>query len=214
MLQVNETVRDLVTRRADAADERGRARHRGGHLRRRLLRVETLSQGTLDTVLVHAGGDEEVRLALADRHDQVADLVNATRRGRFLARWLNEGLDAYLDHVRSDAPLQISAMAAAPVEAHVSTYLNAYLDDHAFLLDATLELLQCEFRAADLDFARVLADRLAAETGLSVGVVNARFAKPIDATLLVRQARERGLGVFEQRLAIRGPALAPPERVQ
>jgi 1-deoxy-D-xylulose-5-phosphate synthase len=41
--------------------------------------------------------------------------------------------------------------------------------------------------------ARVLADRLAAETGLAVGVVNARFAKPIDATLLVRQARSARL---------------------
>ena len=41
--------------------------------------------------------------------------------------------------------------------------------------------------------ARVLADRLAAETGFSVGVVNARFAKPIDATLLVRQARSARL---------------------
>jgi len=36
--------------------------------------------------------------------------------------------------------------------------------------------------------AQALAARLAAETGLSVGVVNARFAKPIDATLLVAQA--------------------------
>ena len=39
-------------------------------------------------------------------------------------------------------------------------HLNAYLDDHAFLLDAALELLQTEFRAADVDFARALADAL------------------------------------------------------
>ncbi|RPJ46989.1 MAG: thioredoxin domain-containing protein [Betaproteobacteria bacterium] len=39
-------------------------------------------------------------------------------------------------------------------------HLNAYLDDHAFLLDAALELLQAEFRAADVDFARALADAL------------------------------------------------------
>jgi 1-deoxy-D-xylulose-5-phosphate synthase len=37
--------------------------------------------------------------------------------------------------------------------------------------------------------AQVLADKLAAETGLTVGVVNARFAKPIDGSLLVEQAR-------------------------
>ncbi|HZN26398.1 MAG TPA: thioredoxin domain-containing protein [Burkholderiales bacterium] len=36
-------------------------------------------------------------------------------------------------------------------------HLNAYLDDHAFLLDALLELMQAEFRRDDLDFARALA---------------------------------------------------------
>ncbi len=39
-------------------------------------------------------------------------------------------------------------------------HLNAYLDDHAFLLDAVLELLQTEFRDSDLEFARALADAL------------------------------------------------------
>ena len=39
-------------------------------------------------------------------------------------------------------------------------HLNAYLDDHAFLLDALLELMQTEFRADDLAFARALAERL------------------------------------------------------
>jgi len=39
-------------------------------------------------------------------------------------------------------------------------HLNAYLDDHAFLLDALLELLQTQFRADDLEFARALADLL------------------------------------------------------
>ncbi|MCL6646492.1 MAG: thioredoxin domain-containing protein, partial [Dehalococcoidia bacterium] len=38
--------------------------------------------------------------------------------------------------------------------------LNAYLDDHAFLLDGLLELLQAEFRAEDLEFARALAELL------------------------------------------------------
>jgi uncharacterized protein len=40
--------------------------------------------------------------------------------------------------------------------------LNAYLDDHAFLIDAALELMQAEFRPEDLAFARVLADALLA----------------------------------------------------
>ena len=39
-------------------------------------------------------------------------------------------------------------------------HLNAYLDDHAFLLDALLEVMQADFRKADLDFARALADTL------------------------------------------------------
>jgi hypothetical protein len=39
-------------------------------------------------------------------------------------------------------------------------HLNAYLDDYAYLLSALLELLQTEFRSADLDFARELADAL------------------------------------------------------
>jgi len=37
-------------------------------------------------------------------------------------------------------------------------HLNAYLDDYAFLLDALLELMQGEFREADLRFARELAE--------------------------------------------------------
>ncbi|HEY7656518.1 MAG TPA: thioredoxin domain-containing protein [Burkholderiales bacterium] len=39
-------------------------------------------------------------------------------------------------------------------------HLNAYLDDHAFLLDALLEIMACEFREEDLQFARALAERL------------------------------------------------------
>jgi uncharacterized protein YyaL (SSP411 family) len=39
----------------------------------------------------------------------------------------------------------------------------AYLDDHAFLLDALLESLQSRFRSEDLEFARGIADRLLAD---------------------------------------------------
>lgn len=42
------------------------------------------------------------------------------------------------------------------------THLNAYLDDHAFLLNAALEMLQTEFRSMDMDFAVQLADALLA----------------------------------------------------
>ena len=41
-----------------------------------------------------------------------------------------------------------------------NAHLNAYLDDHAFLLNALLELLQAEFRQADVDFAMELAESL------------------------------------------------------
>ncbi|WP_435626522.1 thioredoxin domain-containing protein [Candidatus Ferrigenium straubiae] len=41
-------------------------------------------------------------------------------------------------------------------------HLNAYLDDHAFLLNAALELLQAEFRSSELAFATQLADALLA----------------------------------------------------
>ena len=39
-------------------------------------------------------------------------------------------------------------------------HLSAYLDDYAFLIDALLELLQAEFRPADLEFAEQLAEVL------------------------------------------------------
>jgi len=52
--------------------------------------------------------------------------------------------------------------------------------------------------------AQALADKLAAETGLSVGVVNARFAKPIDATLLVEQAKSAKLIVTLEDGAVTG----------
>jgi uncharacterized protein YyaL (SSP411 family) len=41
-------------------------------------------------------------------------------------------------------------------------HLNAYLDDHAFLLAALLEAMQTDFRGEDLDFAYMLADTLLA----------------------------------------------------
>lgn len=52
--------------------------------------------------------------------------------------------------------------------------------------------------------AQSLADQLAAATGFSVGVVNARFAKPIDATLLVEQAKSARLIVTLEDGAVTG----------
>ena len=44
-----------------------------------------------------------------------------------------------------------------------NAHLNAYLDDHAFLLDALIELMQAGFRAEDLDFAHDVAELLLAQ---------------------------------------------------
>ena len=52
--------------------------------------------------------------------------------------------------------------------------------------------------------ARVLADALAARTGASVGLVNARFAKPIDGELLARQAASARLFVTLEDGAVTG----------
>jgi len=40
------------------------------------------------------------------------------------------------------------------------SHLNAYLDDHAFLIDALLELMQHDFRSDDLEWANALAQLL------------------------------------------------------
>ena len=52
--------------------------------------------------------------------------------------------------------------------------------------------------------ALALADALAAETGVAVGVVNARFAKPVDAALLAEQARAARLFVTLEDAAVAG----------
>jgi 1-deoxy-D-xylulose-5-phosphate synthase len=52
--------------------------------------------------------------------------------------------------------------------------------------------------------AQVLADKLAARLGVRVGVVNARFAKPVDATLLVQQAKSAKLIVTLEDGAVTG----------
>ena len=41
-------------------------------------------------------------------------------------------------------------------------HLNAYLDDHAYLLNALLELMQTEYRSIDMTFAQQIADALLA----------------------------------------------------
>jgi uncharacterized protein YyaL (SSP411 family) len=70
--------------------------------------------------------------------------------------WLDSALRA-LDFVRST--LWRGGRLVATYKDG-KAHLNAYLDDYAFLLDALVETLQAEFRQADLDWARELAEAL------------------------------------------------------
>lgn len=78
--------------------------------------------------------------------------------GRIFRRadWLRSAERA-LDFVRATLWVDGRLLATArDGQAH----LNAYLDDHAFLLAAVLEMLQARFRAEDLEFAQALAAAL------------------------------------------------------
>jgi uncharacterized protein YyaL (SSP411 family) len=64
-----------------------------------------------------------------------------------------------LDFIRTNAFADGRLLA---VYADGRAHLPAYLDDYAFLLDATLEALQTQWRSQDLQFALALADALLA----------------------------------------------------
>ena len=70
--------------------------------------------------------------------------------------WLASAQRA-MDFVRSTM-WQDGRLLATAKDGHA--HLDAYLDDHAFLLAALLELMQAEFRRDDLTFAVELADTL------------------------------------------------------
>jgi uncharacterized protein YyaL (SSP411 family) len=85
----------------------------------------------------------------------IAGLARASRR---LARtdWADVAIAA-LDALRSHA-WRDGRLFATRKGAHA--HLNAYLDDHAFLLAALDEVMQTRFRLADYAWAREIADRL------------------------------------------------------
>ena len=62
-----------------------------------------------------------------------------------------QALDFIRDRLWSDGRLQATFKDGR-------SHLQAYLDDYVFLADATLELLQCRWRSADLDFAVALVE--------------------------------------------------------
>lgn len=82
-------------------------------------------------------------LAIAGRALRRPDLVQAAQRAADFVR----------THLVADGRLLASYKDGR-------ARFPAYLDDHAFLLDALLELLQCEWRETDLAFATTLADLL------------------------------------------------------
>ena len=70
--------------------------------------------------------------------------------------WLDSAQRA-LDYIRGSLWRDGRLLATAK---DGRAHLNAYLDDHAFLLDALLELMQTRFRTEDVVFARALAELL------------------------------------------------------
>jgi len=73
--------------------------------------------------------------------------------------WLDSSRRA-LEFVRSDLWKDGKLLATA---RDGRAHLDAYLDDHAYLLAALLEMLQADFHAEDLEWARRIADVLIAQ---------------------------------------------------
>jgi uncharacterized protein len=85
-------------------------------------------------------------------------IAGMARASRVFARpdWL-ESARAALDFIRR-AMWKDGKLLATYKDNRA--HLNAYLDDHAFLLAALLEMLQADFRAADLEWATEIGDLL------------------------------------------------------
>jgi uncharacterized protein YyaL (SSP411 family) len=85
-------------------------------------------------------------------------VAGLARAGCLLARsdWIDLAADT-LDFIRRETWLD-GRLHVAWKDG--TAYLDGYLDDHAFVLDGALELLQSRWRRADLDFAIALADAL------------------------------------------------------
>ena len=95
-------------------------------------------------------------------------IAGMARAGRVFRRkeWIESARRA-LDFIRatlwSDAGLLATYRGLPPTGTGSKTgraHLNAYLDDHAFLLAALLEMIQAGFRAEDLEWASEVGDRL------------------------------------------------------
>jgi len=132
--------RQLGISEADAADRLERARHKLLAAREQRIRP---------------GRDEKILTAW-----NALMVQGMAHAGRVLGRqeWLASARRA-LDFLRGTA-WQGGRLLATYKDGRA--HLNAYLDDHAFLLAALLEMLQAQFRKDDLDWALALADRMLA----------------------------------------------------
>ncbi|HZW24828.1 MAG TPA: thioredoxin domain-containing protein [Gallionella sp.] len=102
---------------------------------------------------VHPGRDEKI---LGSWNGLM--IAGMARAARVFDRpdWLHSAQCA-MDFVRANLWRDDMLLATT---RNGKAHLNAYLDDHAFLLNAALELLQAAFRKTDLEFAVQLADAL------------------------------------------------------
>ena len=102
---------------------------------------------------VHPGRDEKILVSW-----NALMIRGMVRAARCFGRedWLDSAQRA-ADRIRATSWRNGRLLATAK---DGRAHLNAYLDDHAFLLDALLELLQTRFRAEDLAFAVELAELL------------------------------------------------------
>jgi len=104
---------------------------------------------------VHPGRDEKVLTSW-----NALMIRGMAHAGRVFGRadWIDSACRA-TDFVRST--LHVDGRLLATYKDG-RAHLNAYLDDHAYLIDALLELVQARFRVEDVDFAQALADAIIA----------------------------------------------------
>ncbi|HVY24319.1 MAG TPA: thioredoxin domain-containing protein [Steroidobacteraceae bacterium] len=146
--------------------------HRYWHLHayRSMDEVATLTQLTPDEVHHEVQHAQQRLLAIRNqrvwpaRDEKVLTAWNALAIGALAmaSRSLNDArsgdaacnaLDQIREHAWQDGQL-------FAVQMNSQSRFPAYLDDYAYLLDATLEVLQTRWRDADLQFAMQLADAL------------------------------------------------------
>lgn len=139
-----------------------------------------IAQPLAEVALAAGISDEEAQQRLASAHRKLFTerelRVHPGRDEKILTSWnglMIKGMARAGRVFGRDEWVQSAALAADFIRSTLwknnrllATYkdgkahLNAYLDDYAFLLDGLLELMQAEFRQADLDFAIALADVL------------------------------------------------------